>query len=54
MGVQVVVLIEIKGKKVIVTGGTKGIGERMSLAFAEAAADVYVTGTNREQIEELN
>jgi glucose 1-dehydrogenase len=34
--------IQIKGKRVLVTGGNSGIGEAMALAFADAGADVAV------------
>jgi NAD(P)-dependent dehydrogenase (short-subunit alcohol dehydrogenase family) len=38
--------IQLKGKRVLVTGGNSGIGEAMALAFADAGANVainYVT-----------
>jgi NAD(P)-dependent dehydrogenase (short-subunit alcohol dehydrogenase family) len=34
----------IEGKKVLVTGGTKGIGRGMAAALREAGAEVIVTG----------
>jgi NAD(P)-dependent dehydrogenase (short-subunit alcohol dehydrogenase family) len=34
--------IQLKGKRVLVTGGNSGIGEAMALAFADAGADVAV------------
>lgn len=33
-------LFDLKGKTVLVTGGTKGIGQSMTIAIAEAGADV--------------
>ena len=36
---------DFTGTKVLVTGGTSGIGHAISLAFADAGADVTVTGT---------
>lgn len=37
--------INIKNKKVLITGGTKGIGADIALIFAENGGDVYITGT---------
>jgi 3-oxoacyl-[acyl-carrier protein] reductase len=34
--------ISFKGKKVIVTGGSRGIGRSMALAFAENGADLAI------------
>jgi glucose 1-dehydrogenase len=34
--------IQLKGKRVLVTGGNSGIGEAMALAFADAGADVAI------------
>jgi NAD(P)-dependent dehydrogenase (short-subunit alcohol dehydrogenase family) len=34
--------IELKGKRVLVTGGNSGIGEAMALVFADAGADVAI------------
>lgn len=35
-------LFDLKGRTVLVTGGTKGIGQSMTLGLAEAGADVIV------------
>ncbi len=40
---------EMKGKSVIVTGGTRGIGRGISLRFLEAGADVVVCGRKPPQ-----
>src|SRR5262249_39135800 len=34
--------IQLKGKRVLVTGGNSGIGEAMALAFADAGANVAI------------
>lgn len=37
-------LTSMSGRKVLVTGGTKGIGKGIAMAFANAGADVVITG----------
>ena len=39
---------EIAGKKVLVTGGTRGIGYQISQAFCDHGAEVHVTGTKKQ------
>ena len=47
----------LKGKRVLITGGTAGIGKQIALTFAEHGASVAIFGTNQERanqvIEEL-
>jgi len=38
-------VIELSGRKVLVTGGSRGIGFSIARKFVESAADVVVTGT---------
>ncbi|MED3830336.1 SDR family NAD(P)-dependent oxidoreductase [Priestia megaterium] len=41
---------ELKGKKVLVTGGSKGIGKDIALAFAKQGADVVIIGRNEADL----
>jgi len=42
----------LKGRVVIVTGAGRGIGKAISLAFAEAGADIVAAARTEEEIEE--
>ncbi len=42
---------ELKGKKVLITGGSKGLGKDAALAFARLGADVMITGRNSAELE---
>ncbi|QRG67164.1 SDR family NAD(P)-dependent oxidoreductase [Brevibacillus choshinensis] len=42
---------ELKGKKVLITGGSKGLGKDAALAFARLGADVMITGRNSADLE---
>ncbi|WP_457640695.1 3-oxoacyl-[acyl-carrier-protein] reductase [Persephonella sp.] len=39
--------MDFKGKTVLVTGSTRGIGKAIAIAFAEKGADVIVTGRSK-------
>jgi 2-deoxy-D-gluconate 3-dehydrogenase len=41
---------ELEGKKVIVVGGSKGIGKDIALAFAKLGSDVVIMGRNKEDL----
>lgn len=43
----------LKGKKVLITGGTKGIGESCALLMAEAGAEVMVVARDEAGIEKI-
>ncbi len=45
--------ISYKGKVVLVTGGTSGIGKASTIAFAEAGAKVVVTGRREKEGAEV-
>lgn len=40
---------KLKGKNVVVTGGGSGIGEAVSLLFAEEGANIHIVDLNKEQ-----
>lgn len=39
----------LKGKKILVTGGTSGIGKEIAIVFAKHGASVAIVGTNEER-----
>ncbi|WP_025784209.1 SDR family NAD(P)-dependent oxidoreductase [Sporosarcina sp. D27] len=43
---------ELKGKTVVVTGGSKGIGKDIALTFAELNANVIITGRDEKALNE--
>lgn len=45
--------LSVKGKNVLITGGTSGIGKEIALHFARQGANVAVFGTNRERADSL-
>lgn len=46
--------INFSGKVVLITGATRGIGAALARDFHAAGADLILTGTNPQQINELN
>ncbi|MCB1066510.1 MAG: glucose 1-dehydrogenase [Verrucomicrobiae bacterium] len=41
----------LAGKRLFITGGSRGLGREMALAIAEAGADVVLTGRDAESLE---
>ncbi|WP_210608375.1 SDR family NAD(P)-dependent oxidoreductase [Priestia flexa] len=46
--------LKLQGKKVLITGGTKGIGQAIALLFAEEGADVAVAARSEKDLEQLS
>ena len=45
--------MNLKNKKVIITGATGGIGNSLAKRFVEEGAKVLATGTKEEKLKEL-
>lgn len=45
--------LSLEGKVALVTGGSRGIGKAIALAFADAGADVVVSGRKLPALEEV-
>lgn len=44
---------EFSQKRVLITGGTSGMGEATAIAFAEAGADVVISGRNQTRAAQI-
>jgi NAD(P)-dependent dehydrogenase (short-subunit alcohol dehydrogenase family) len=44
-------LFRLDGKRAVVTGASRGLGRSMALAFADAGADVVITGRTEETLD---
>jgi NAD(P)-dependent dehydrogenase (short-subunit alcohol dehydrogenase family) len=44
---------DFSNRRVLVTGGTSGIGEATAVAFVEAGASVVITGRNRDRARDV-
>ena len=42
--------MELKNKKAIITGGSRGLGKATAIAFAKLGLDVAITGRNEEKL----
>ncbi len=43
--------IDLKGKTALITGGTRGIGAAIADTFAQANANIIITGTQKEGVD---
>lgn len=43
--------LRLDGKTALVTGGSRGLGRSVALAFAEAGADLIITGRHQETLD---
>ncbi len=43
--------LQLKGKRAIVTGGSRGIGKAIARQLAEEGVDVAIVARGREQLE---
>ena len=46
-------MINLKGKKILITGATGGIGGALVKKFVSLEASVLATGTNTERLDNL-
>ena len=45
---------DFKGKKILITGATGGIGKELSKSYLNLGADLVLSGTNKKNLELLN
>lgn len=45
--------LSLEGKVALVTGGSRGIGKAIAMVFADAGADVAISGRNQETLDEV-
>lgn len=45
-------MAHLKGKKAIITGGSRGLGKATAIAFAKEGIDVAITGRNEKRLQE--
>ena len=44
-------MIDLKGKKVLVTGASGGIGKAIAMQLSSSGADLCLTGRNKSELE---
>ena len=46
-------MIDVKDKKILITGATGGIGSAIVKKFSELGGNIFATGTNQEKLKKL-
>ena len=46
-------MIDVKDKKILITGATGGIGSAIVKKFSESGGNIFATGTNQEKLKKL-
>lgn len=46
-------MFTLKGKKALITGATGGLGAEIARALHQQGAEIAISGTKREKLEEL-
>ena len=47
------ILDSLKGKRVVLTGGSRGIGEQMAYHYAKLGADIMITARRESRLQEV-
>ncbi|RLD24388.1 MAG: short-chain dehydrogenase, partial [Bacteroidetes bacterium] len=45
--------MKLKNSKILITGGSSGLGKAMAVALVEQGANVVITGRDKEKLEKV-